>query len=51
MTARMSDQPLDAPEAPGVPQTQTALLERTLPVIVVSALIDVTAPDAADAAA
>nr|WP_237565839.1 DUF3039 domain-containing protein [Ornithinimicrobium cerasi] len=29
MTARMSDQPLDAPEAPSSPQTQTALLERT----------------------
>ncbi|MGD8148422.1 DUF3039 domain-containing protein [Ornithinimicrobium sp. Y1694] len=28
MTARMSDQPLDAPEAPDGPQTQTALLER-----------------------
>jgi hypothetical protein len=28
-TVRMSDQPLDAPEAPSGPQTQTALLERT----------------------
>src|SRR5690606_22245457 len=28
-TVRMSDQPLDAPEAPSAPQTQTALLERT----------------------
>ncbi|MFK5635926.1 MULTISPECIES: DUF3039 domain-containing protein [unclassified Ornithinimicrobium] len=28
-TERMSDQPLDAPEAPSGPSTQTALLERT----------------------
>ncbi len=27
-SVRMSDQPLDAPEAPSGPQTQTALLER-----------------------
>ncbi|QFG69021.1 DUF3039 domain-containing protein [Ornithinimicrobium pratense] len=29
MSTRMSDQPLDAPEAPTAPSTQTALLERT----------------------